>query len=272
MLEKTRMVNKKNLAAIAVMLVIMILSMTVISKAASNPQNHEKTIKELDEKKEDVLKLTAASVALSTLIAAVPGDSTTPVANKLADLSSYFIIVLAALFLEKYLVTLTGYAAFSILIPIACALFIAGICINKNILKMLAAKMAVFGIVIFTVIPLSMHVSATIEETYESTMKATVKEAQDMTDELEGKTDSEDNAFQKAFTKIKEGTSGILKKGEDILNRFIETIAVMIVTSCVIPIVVLLFMFWFVKILFGIQINMPKDVPEKIAAKMPRHK
>ena len=108
-----RKMNAKKVMAVIVLLVVMILSMTVVSKVASDPENHKKTIESLDEKKEDVLKLTATSAAASTALAAIPGDATTPVANKLADLTSYFLIILMVVFLEKYLVTLTGYAAFS---------------------------------------------------------------------------------------------------------------------------------------------------------------
>ena len=45
--------------------------------------------------------------------------------------------------------------------------------------------------------------------------------------------------------------SGLLDKGEALLNHFIETIAVMMVTSCVIPVVILVFLLWLVKVLFG---------------------
>lgn len=264
--------NVKKIVLVIMALVVMVLSMTVLSKAASDPKNHQKTIAALDEKKTDVLKLTATSAASSMAIAAIPGDSTTPVANKLADLTSYFLIILAVIFLEKYLVTLTGYAAFSILIPVACALLIAGICSNKAFLKILAAKIAVFGLAIFMIIPISINVSAMIEKTYESSMENTVKEARDMTDGIKEKTDSEGNIIEKAFSKIKGGVSGLLEKGEDLLNQFVELIAVMLVTSCFIPVFVFLFMIWFVRILFGIQINVPKDMPKRIATKMPGHK
>ena len=254
-----RKMNVKKVTAVIVLLVVMILSMTVVSKVASDPENHKKTIESLDEKKEDVLKLTATSAAASTALAAIPGDATTPVANKLADLTSYFLIILMVVFLEKYLVTLTGYAAFTILIPIACVLLAAGICANKAVLKMLAAKIALFAAVIFLVIPFSMKVSSIIEDTYEISMEETVKGAEDLTDEINENTDSEGNIIEKALSKIKDGVTGLLDKGEQILNQFIETIAVMLVTSCLIPILVLVFMLWFIKMLFGIQINVPKD-------------
>lgn len=272
MIELMKKIEPRKIAAAAVLLVILLLSVTVISKAAGDPENHAKTIETLDEKKADVLKLTAASAAASTALAAVPGDATTPVANKLADLTSYFLIILMVLFLEKYLVTLTGYAAFSILIPAACILLAAGICLNRTFLKMLAAKTAAFGLVLFLIIPVSMNVSAVIEETYESSVEATVREAQEITDDINESTDSEGNVVEKALSKLKDGVSGLLEKGEDLLNYFIETIAVMLVTSCLIPIVVLFFMVWFVRILFGIQIDLSKTMPKRITSNSSGHK
>ncbi len=136
-------------------------------------------------------------------------------------------------------------------------------------LKILAAKIAVFGLVIFLIIPMSMQVSSIIEDTYESTLETTVQEAEDITDEINENTDSDGNILEQALSKIKNGVSGLLEKGEQLLNRFIETIAVMLVTSCLIPIAVLLFVLWFVKMLFGIQVKVPEDLPKRISAKVP---
>ena len=234
----------KKIAAVLVLFVVLLLSVNVFSKAASDPENHTKTIEALDEKKADVLKLTAASAAASAAIAAIPGDATTPVANKLADLTSYFLIILVVVFLEKYLVTLTGYAAFSILVPAACILLGVGICLNRTFLKMLALKVAAFALVIFMIIPISMNVSAIIEETYDSSVEAVMEETEEITNEINESTDSEGNIIDKALSKITDGITGLLEKGEEVLNHFIEMIAVMLVTSCLIPILVVLFMVW----------------------------
>ena len=79
-------------------------------------------IQSLDDKKTTALELTAAATAASAAITLIPGDAGTPIADKLADLSSYFLIVVCAIYLEKYLVTITGLAAFKLLIPIGCIL------------------------------------------------------------------------------------------------------------------------------------------------------
>lgn len=261
-----REIDKRKVIITALLIIMALASAFGLSRVAANPEMHKKTIESLDDKKATVLKLTASSAAASTALAAVPGDATTPIANKLADFTSYFMAILMVVFLEKYLVTLTGYAAFTILIPIACAVAIAALWLDKAFLKILAIKIAVFALVIFTIIPASMKVSAIIEKTYEISTEATMKEADELANELNDNVDSEGNVLEKFLNKIKGGVSGLVTKGEALLNNFIETIAVMLVTSCAIPVVVLLFAVWLVKMLFGVQINIPSKMP-KIAGK-----
>ena len=141
---------------ITITLVCMILcSFFVVGNIASNPQNHQKAIKYLDQKKANVLKLTA----LSTAITMIPGDTATPIATKLADLTSWFLLILCTIFLEKYLLTITGYAAFKILIPIALLLVIIRIYWPKDILVKLALKLGLFGLFLFATVPASVFVS-----------------------------------------------------------------------------------------------------------------
>ena len=46
-------------------------------------------------------------------------------------------------------------------------------------------------------------------------------------------------------------SSEMTEQLQEVLNRFIEAIAVMIITSCVIPILVLVFFFTMIKLVFG---------------------
>lgn len=263
-----RNMDRKKSALIAAALIVLLFSFFVLSEAAVDPANHTKTLEALDEKKGDVLTMTATSAAAATAIAAVPGDATTPVANKLADLTSYFLIILMVIFLEKYLVTLTGYAAFNILIPLACMLFIAGVFSARRTLKVWAAKTAVFGLILFLIIPASVKVSSIIEETHEVSMENAIQKAEEMTEEINENTDSDGNIIEQALDKLAGGVSGLLEKGEQILNQFIESIAVMFVTSCLIPVAVLLFVLWLVRLFFEVQISIPGDLPKKISGKM----
>ena len=52
--------------------------------------------------------------------------------------------------------------------------------------------------------------------------------------------------------------SELVKKGEKALSNFIDAIAVLLITSCAIPVIVLLFLIWIIKMIFGINISIPK--------------
>ena len=93
-----------------------------------------------------------------------PGDVATPIADKLADLSSHFLLVLCAVFLEKYLLTITGTVTFSFLIPVSCLLYVLYVLFDWKSLRLLAARLTAFGLLIFLVIPASVYVSDLIED------------------------------------------------------------------------------------------------------------
>ena len=136
--------KQKRLLLVVIPLVIAILSFFVVAKFTSSTEFHAKTIQSLDEKKTTVMELTAASTAASAAITLIPGDVGTPIADKLADLSGYFLIVLCAIYLEKYLVTVMGYAAFKILIPLACVFFSVYVAFRKEVWRGLAKKFLLF--------------------------------------------------------------------------------------------------------------------------------
>ena len=54
----------------------------------------------------------------------------------------------------------------------------------------------------------------------------------------------------------------VVEQFKNLLNRFIEAIAVMMVTTCLIPILVIMFFAWVVKILFNVQINLSAQLPK----------
>lgn len=275
--------QKKILFAL-IPIVIALLSFFVIARFTSSTEFNAKTIQSLDDKKTTVMELAAASTAASAAITLIPGDVGTPIANKLADLSSYFLIVLCAIYLEKYLVTITGYAAFKILVPIACVFFSGYLLWRKEILRVVAQKFLLFGLAVYLVIPASVKVADMIETTYASSIESTIETAKQTTDEIESETgesgqmddkssneksqsdsdsDSKENAggfFSGLFNKVQEGVSTATANVENVLNNFIEALAILLVTSCLIPILVLIFFVWLVKMLLGLNIDIPTSV------------
>ncbi len=61
--------------------------------------------------------------------------------------------------------------------------------------------------------------------------------------------------LQSILRSLSETKDSITEKASNVMNRFVESLAVMIVTSCVIPILVLLFFLWIVKQLTGIDLR-----------------
>lgn len=292
-------INKQKCITAFILLLVAILSITVVGKYASAPENHQKTIASLDEKKQTVMELTAASTVTSALITLLPGDTATPIAEKMADVSGYLLVVLCAIYLEKYLVTITGYVAFTYLIPIACGLWILNLVVENATVRKLAAKLAVFGIAIFLVVPASVKISDLIGDTYQAQIEATIEDAKNTQNilensdlvndtneaeadgtgaagtatgnvqEKENNNGSVSNIFdwaKDAISSAKDSvanvvenvtisTEDLVQKVENSLNHFIEAVAVMIITSCVIPMLVLLLFFWMVKIVLDVDLS-----------------
>ena len=268
-------INKKNIIATVVLLIVALVSIFGISKIASSVEFHKKTIKSLDDKKIIVMELTAATVGSATAIAAIPGDATLPLVNQIMDLSGYLIIVIGVIFFEKILLTLTGYITFTFLIPIACLLYGIYIYVRKDSLRNLSLKLAMFGIIIFMIVPISVKISNLIEESYKATINQTIEEANELQNDVEDQeaTSEEENglwnkitsAVSNVVSSIGNAFSELIEKGKQLLSNFIDAIAVLLITTCVIPIAVLFFIVWIVKIIFDITIpvkkvklNMPK--------------
>ena len=56
-------------------------------------------------------------------------------------------------------------------------------------------------------------------------------------------------------TEVKQGVTAVPEKVETTLSQFIEAVAVLIVTSCLIPLLVMAALFWLTKVILGLEIN-----------------
>ena len=249
----------KKIIGVTLVIVMGLIYIFVISPIAKSNKFHSNTIKSLDDKKMVVTELTVACAGSSMALAAIPGDTTTPVANKIMDLSSYLLIIVGVIFLEKILLTLTGYVTFTFIIPISCVLLGIYIFIKNDILKKLAIKLSVFGIVIFITIPLSVQISNVIENSYKETLESVKNEKIILEEQITEETKDEGlfSKMKDGIENIGDGASKLIEKGKQTLSNFIDAIAILLITSCLIPIVVLIFLVWIVKIIFGVKISIP---------------
>ena len=246
------------------LLLAVILSMTVVSRMASDPEWYEQTLTDLTTKETTVLALTAASVAASTAIAAVPGDTTTPVADEIADVTSYFVIILTIIFIEKYMVTILGYAAFMFVLPAACVMLLVWLFAKKDFLLRWGVKIGALGLIIWAVIPLSSQVSVLLERTSQVKYESAIEEAQQITDEINENTDEEGSVLSSFWDKLTGGITGLAERGKALFVHFLESIAILLATSCVVPIAVVFVMAWVIKLIFGVQITVPARLKGKV--------
>ncbi len=235
---------------IGLLLLLAVVSCLYLADWASDPGTHAGTVAELDEKVETVMVLSAGATGASVLVSLLPQDVATPLADKLSDVSMYFVIVLCALYLEKYLVSLLGLAAFRILIPAALALLGVSLFRSPGQLRALALKLIVVALAVFLVIPASVKVSRLIDDTFENSFRQTVAAAEEFQEE--GEAEKENGFLSGLVETVTDAVRKYTDQAIHLLNRFIQSLAVMIVTSCVIPLLVLVFFLWLLKQFVGL--------------------
>ena len=235
------------------LIAIAVVSFFPIAERYTSPDRYTDYVVSIDEKTETVLKLMAVSTVTSAGITAIPGDTATPIAEKLADFSEYFLLILCMLYAEKYLLTIIPYGVFKGLIPLVCALFGVGLVWNGQVMRRQGFKLLLIALALLLVIPLSVRTSDMIYNTYQDSIDTTIASAEALTEETEELAAAKDaNMIDRILNRLSETTGGMVDKASTVLNRFVETLAVMIVTSCLVPILVLLCFLWIVKQLTGI--------------------
>ena len=235
-------------------ILICLSSFYMVAQKTSTPEFHEQSIQYLDEKRNTVMTLAASSAAISTAITIFPGDTGTPIANGLADLSSKFLLVLGAIYLEKYALTLTCMVTFKYIIPILCLAWLVNNVTKWDWLRIVCIKIGIMAIAMCLIVPCSVKLSKTIEATYETSIQETIDNANNIQKKI--KNDKENkNFFEKAAEAFSSTAQKYTKMFNQSLNNFMEATAIMIVTSCVIPILVILFFLWFIQTISGMTIS-----------------
>ena len=258
----------KKLLLAVLLLLLAVFSFLFLADRASAQTTHAGTLAVIDEKTEDVLKLTASASLASFGVSAIPGDTATPIASKLADFSEYFLLILCVLYSEKYLIGIIGAGVFRVLIPCACALCIVSLWRHPRLFRRLAFKLAAVGLALYLIIPVSFKVSDMIYGAYRQSIDTTISAAETLSDETAPLADAagDKGLIESILDRISETATSLTDKAVDTVNRFVETLAVMIVTSCVIPLLVLLFFLWVIKQLTGIDFASALPSPRRHAA------
>ena len=261
-------------ARVVIPIALALISILAVAPRLSSVETYRGTIEMLDAEKSNVLTLTGASTAVSASVTLLPGDICTPIAEKLMDLSQDFTIVLCAIYFEKYMLTVLGYFVFTWLLPAALLLYVVNVFLRRDGLRTLAIRLFTFGLCIYLIIPTSVKISGMINEVYQSSIDATITAATESAGEIEAvtgnvksseATEQEQTVLEKIAQNVEEGVvvlsqdiAGATARLKATVDRYIDALAVMIVTSCVIPIVVVIVFLWLARILVGLDIHLPR--------------
>lgn len=252
------------ITAIVVLTLAIILSCTFVGNKMTDPATYSHTIEVLDKNRTTVLALTAASAAASAAVSTLPDDYCSAISEQLSEITSWFMVILGFIYLEKYLLTILGAAACYLLIPIGCGALLINCFFPRGMLQSIGTKLLVFGLVLLLAIPAGVWVSDQINATYSESIEITVQSASAVSDNLLAdeldENEESTTVIDKAKTLLGDlsgSVGGVIQQFKNMLNRFIEATAVMVVTTCIIPILVILFFIWVVKTLFNIQVVIP---------------
>ena len=264
--------TKRQIILLAVLLIAALLSATVVRGCVASVDAHSATIRILNEKQENATGLLAASAGTAAVISAIPGGAGSPIADKLMDLSGCFLFILAVLFLEKYLLVILGTLLFGVMIPAACVVCALRMLRPQWALKRVwggLVRVTAMGLVLFLTIPIGAWMSGVIDQTYQQTLQATIDSSNEVTAavEEENAADAEDSeetqgfwsrvggAVSGAWNSVVGGVTSALDWAKTTLNRFIEAIAVMLVTTCIIPLLPVIAGIVLAKKLYGVDLT-----------------
>lgn len=256
-----------------------VLSIFVLARFSADPVLLGGVRDSLDEQQATVGSLAAGATALSAALSLVPQGALEPLANQLADVSGWFVVIIASIILQKILITVAGPAAFGLIVPLACLLGIIALYTRRVAFRSLAIRFAAFGLVLCFAVPASIVISNALTSTYagltsaaaeaeqvaedaEDAIAADAEEAAKPTDDGDDSLlDSVGDWIAGAAEDVGDAVGGALNSLNEIkddavgaLNSYMEKFALLIVTTCVMPLLVMLLLGWVIKLLFSVDI------------------
>ena len=263
--------QKEKLAKILFMIFLMVLSLSVLTRIIPESKFVQETIQHLEESQNTIMKFSGTTIATSLSLSALPNDFASPLASTVSDLNTYFIFIFAVLFVEKLVVIEGIKIALVWMIPAACILYIAAILTSKEMFKNFAKKLLILGISIIMVIPISTHFTETVCADYLTYVDETIEEADagvNKINELMAEENEDATFFDKltdAFKTAIRDVNDLLAYFKNVVKKCVNSVAVMIVTTFVLPMLTMLLFRWLLTELFALHLPVPK-----VSVKLPK--
>ena len=260
---------KEKLVKILFVAFLMVFSFTVLTRIIPEMKFVQETIEHLEESQNTVMKLSGSTIATSLSLSALPDDFASPLASTVSDFNTYFIFIFAVLFVEKLVVIEGIKISLAGIIPIACILYIASILTEKAVFKKFSKKLWILGISIILVIPISTYFTETVCAKYLAYVDETIAEADagaNKINEVMAESNEDATIFDKltdAFKTAIKDVNDLLEYFKNVVKKCINSVAVMIVTTFVLPMLTALLFRWLLKELFALHFQEKKDQSKK---------
>lgn len=249
---------------ILILALIGVFSFFVITSWLPDRSFIKESIESVEESSNTVMKFSAATLSTSLAISALPDDFATPLADSLADMNIYFIAILVMLHFEQLLIRYGVKLAFAIAIPAACGIGILSILLKKDLLKGIAARVAVLGLAVALVVPCSTHITNYVAADLTAYVENTIADTEDGADKLneamEGAAE-EQTIFEKLsdlFQTAINDMSNLMSHFQNTIRKCMNSIAILILTNCLMPLVNFFILKWVLKETFHIALPMPQ--------------
>ena len=254
-------------AALAIKILALLLTavLSFFVASAKLPESNfvADSFESVQESSNTVMKFSAATLSTSLAISALPDDFATPLADSLADMNIYFIAILAILFFEKILIRYGIKVAFTVLIPLACLSGVLFVTTKKDILKGLAARLCVLGLAVAFVVPCSTHITNVVAADLTDYVNDTIQETEDGAGKLNEAMDggAEDRTvFERLsdlFQTAIQDLSDLMLHFQNTIRRSMNSIAILILTNCLMPLLTFFVLKWLLGEIFQIVIPLP---------------
>lgn len=259
---------------------LMVISICVLSVKVPEMKYMDEVVENLDESRDRVMTFSGSTLTASTAISLLPKDWANPLANSLADMNKYFVFMFAVIFLEKLIVVEGIRISFVYIIPAACILYILSILLSKEKIKEWSIKFLILGLAVICVIPFSIHFTEKVGGDYLAYVDETIEEANAGAEkiyEVKAENDEEDIFLDKisdVFVNAFQGVKDLLTYFNNLIKKCINSIAMMIVITFIVPLFILVFFRWLLNELFSLHLNISvpqvkeNDIVKKISEKI----
>lgn len=245
------------------LLLIAAVSFFFAAKWFSDTYFVKESLERVEESSQTVTIFSTATLSISLAISAMPDDFASPLANTFADMNIYFVVILVVLFLEKIIILYGIKLSFAILLPSACVLGAFSAAFRNNALKTLAIRLCALALTVVFVVPCSTFVTNYVAADLTAYVEETISETTAGADKLNGAMEggSEDrNIFEKLSdlfrTAIKD-ISDLMLHFRNNIRRCMHSIAILILTNCIMPLLTFFLLKWILKETFNIVIPTP---------------